>query len=171
MRVAFIGVALRSLFRGRGRTKTGGVGRMSEESWSKISGLERGPIQRDSLSDEQLERLDSIRLILVEVDEQSREQWIDSFKRELDPDSELTMWEGIAVTHYGFCEGRELTREQKKEVYGLMILRSGTTTEDVLGQVSLRSLTEAQAREAMDMFRVYPDRQLRLSDHNEEDTT
>lgn len=135
---------------------------MFKKPWRAVSNLKKGPQRRDSLSSDQLGRLKAIRKILVEVDHFSMDQWIDNFQREANPDSELTVWEGIALTHYNYCEGHELTLDQKKEVYGLLILRSGTSTEDVLAHAPLRSLTEMQAREAMDMFRVYPDRQLRL---------
>lgn len=133
---------------------------MFKTAWLALSSLKRGPHRLESLSDEQLDRLNAIRQILADVDMYSIEQWVDNFRRETNPDSELTVWEGIAVTHYNYCLGRQLTLDQKREVCGLLMVRAGTSTDDVLGHVPLRTLTETQAREAMDMFRVYPDRRL-----------
>ena len=57
--------------------------------WIDPSKIQSGPIQRDSLTDEQISRIKKLQQTFVEVDGQSLEKWIDNFKRDLDPDREI----------------------------------------------------------------------------------
>ena len=69
-------------------------------------------------------RVRKLQAVFVEVDGQPVEQWVDNFKRDLDPDHELDIWEMMAKAYTAYCSKRTLTPEAKKEVYKVVLLRS-----------------------------------------------
>lgn len=111
-----------------------------------IADLKPGPIQRDSLTDLQLERIEKIRISLSEVDTQSKEQWIENFKRDVNPDKELDVWERIVKAYIAFRNSKELNDEAKEESFKVLLLRSMLTPDDVLSQIKLNQLSESDAR-------------------------
>lgn len=116
-------------------------------------GLQKGPHQRENLSIEQLERLDRIRETLADVDDQSREEWIDNFKRDLNPDTEIAIWEHLAKSFQSYCSRNDLTKEARAEVLPILLLRSTSMTEDeILASVDLNHLTEEQIREIISLY-------------------
>lgn len=124
-----------------------------ETKWIDPSKLQPGPIQRDSLSTEQMNRIASLQKVFVEVDGQTIEQWADSFKRDLNPDDELAIWERMASSYSKYCDKHpQLTLDAKKEVYKVVILRSMASADDVLKRIELTILTEQDARELMSGF-------------------
>jgi hypothetical protein len=132
-----------------------GCGEKSEPKIEYINPaeLQKGPIQSESLSEEQLQRIDKLRQILAEVDTQTREQWIDNFKRDLNPDKEIAIWEQIAKTYQIYCSRNNLSQEAKSDVLGVILLRSMIMNEDeVLKSAKLKKLTEAQAKEVIKLY-------------------
>jgi hypothetical protein len=115
--------------------------------------LHKGPIQRENLSEEQLRKIDRIRQILAEIDPQTREQWIDNFKRDLNPDREIEIWEQIAKNYQTYCSKKNLSKEAKADVFGIVLLRSmGADESQVLKSVKLKKLTENQAKEVIALY-------------------
>ncbi|MDB2686737.1 hypothetical protein N9Y42_05955 [Mariniblastus sp.] len=124
-----------------------------EIKWIDPNKLQQGPIQRDSLTAEQMDRIAALRKVFVEIDGQTIDQWTDNFKRDLNPDSELAIWERIANAYSSYCDKHEkLTLETKKEVYKVALLRSMTSADEVIARLKLASLTEQDAREIMAGF-------------------
>lgn len=116
------------------------------------STVQLGPIQRDSLSPEQMERIRKLQAVFVEVDGMSVEQWVDNFKRDLDPDRELEIWEVMAKAYTSFCSTRTLSSEAKREVYKVVLLRSMASEQEVLQRLDLEILTKDDAIAVMRGF-------------------
>ena len=115
--------------------------------------LTPGPIQHEELSREQLERVAKLHRMFSEVDSSPLEKWIDNFKRELDPDSELALWERMASAYTGYCSRRNLSLEAKQDVYQVVLLRSTTPdAEKMLDYLNLKVLTPEEARDLMKSF-------------------
>lgn len=120
--------------------------------WVDPSTIQAGPIQRDSLTPDQMARIRKLQAVFVEVDGQSVEEWADGFKRDLNPDRELVIWERMGKAYTGYCSKRTLTPEAKKEVFRVVLLRSMASEEDVLGRLELKVLTKNEAIEIMRDF-------------------
>lgn len=120
--------------------------------WVDPSTIQPGPIRRESLTPEQMERVRRLQAVFVEVDGQSVAQWVDGFKRDLDPDRELDIWETMAKAYTVYCSKRTLSPEAKKEVYKIVLLRSMAPEKDVLGHLELKVLTRNEAVEVMRGF-------------------
>jgi len=115
--------------------------------------LKPGPIRHEELNREQLERIAKLHRIFSEVDSSPLEKWIDNFKRDLEPDSELALWERMAEAYTGYCSKRNLSLDAKQDVYQVLLLRSTTPdAEKVLEYLNLKMLTPAEARDVMKLF-------------------
>lgn len=115
--------------------------------------LKPGPIQHEELSREQLERIAKLHHIFSEVDSSPLEKWIDNFKRDMDPDSELALWERLAKVYTDYSSRRELSLDAKQDVYQIVLLRSTTPdAEKVLEYLNLKVLTPEEARDVMKLF-------------------
>jgi len=99
-----------------------------------------------------MERARKLQTVFVEVDGQSVEQWVDNFKRDLNPDRELDIWETMAKAYTAYCSKRTLSPEAKKEVYKVVLLRSMAPEKDVLERLELKVLTKEEAAAVMRGF-------------------
>ena len=121
-----------------------------ETQWIDPNEIQQGPIQRESLSAEQMERIRALQSVFVEIDGQTTEQWADNFKRDVNPDKELAIWERMANAYTSYCGKHEnLTLDTRKEVYKVILLRSMASPDDVIARLELAILTEQEAREIM----------------------
>lgn len=120
--------------------------------WLDPKTIQPGPIRRDALSDEQMARIRPLQATFAEVDGQTVEQWVDSFKRDVDPDQELRVWERMAKAYQAYCDGRKLSTETKKEVYRVVLLRSMASEQDVLERANLKELSREDAFAVMKGF-------------------
>lgn len=120
--------------------------------WVDADLIQSGPIRQESLTEEQLRRIHKVYDVFAEVDGQPLEVWIDNFKRDLDPDKELDIWERMAAAYSQYCEDRALSIEAKREVYGIVLLRSMASENDVLRHIELKILSTSDAKEIMKGF-------------------
>lgn len=124
--------------------------RTGETQWIDPNEIQQGPIQRDSLTAAQMQRITSLQKIFVEVDGQTVDQWADSFKRDLDPDRELAIWERMAAAYSRYCDKhQQLSLDAKNEVYKVVLLRSMASPSDVIARLDLKVLTQQDARDVM----------------------
>ncbi len=103
--------------------------------WAPVEGLRPGPLQHESLTAEQMERVRRIHQALRETDDSTLEKWVNDFRHDLDPDSEIHVWETIAAAHIAYCAGKELTQAAKKEALGVLILRSTMSEQQFLAEL------------------------------------
>ncbi len=115
----------------------------------ELASLKRGPLRRESLSDDQMARVRRFHATLAEVDGFTLEERVDHFKRDVHPDAEIEVCEAIAAAYERFCSSRELSADAKRDVYGLLLLRSMMPEEAVLKQAKLKALTEQDALELL----------------------
>ncbi len=127
--------------------------RTGEIQWIDPNELQQGPIKRDLLTAEQMKRITALQKVFVEIDKQTVDQWADNFKRDLNPDNELAIWERMASVYSRYCDKhQQLTLDAKQEVYKVVLLRSMASPDDVIARLELTILTEQDAREVMAEF-------------------
>jgi hypothetical protein len=125
--------------------------------WVDPSKLQLGPIQHAGLTDDQMKRIKRLQKAFGEVDPSPLEKWVDDFKRDSNPDNELKIWEGMATAYETFTASKNLTPDGKKDVFQVVLLRSGAADAEVLKHVKLKVLTENDAREIMALFVSKPE--------------
>jgi hypothetical protein len=114
--------------------------------------LKPGPVRRETLTDEQMARVRKVKEALKEVEFNPIEVWVDNFKRDVNPDAEIQIWENVAGAYAGYTGGKGLKQEAKEDVFTLLLLRSMMPAEDVLPRLKLKALTEEEAREVMELY-------------------
>ncbi len=140
----------------------GGCGRDSKSTepkaeWVDPNKLKAGPVRHASLTEEQMVRVRRIQKIFSEVDPSPLEKWVEDFKRDLNPERELGIWESMATAYEAFTTSKSLDLAAKREAFQLVLLRSGAPEEEVLKHLNLKVLTEKEAREIMALFATKPE--------------
>lgn len=133
--------------------------RKSDESQTQridLNKLTPGPIRHATLTEEQIGRVRRLQQTFSEVDPTPAEEWMEDFKRDLNPDRELEIWENMAAAYQAFTAAKSLALDAKMEVYQVVLLRSGASDEEVLKQLDLKVLSEKEAREIMIPFAAEP---------------
>ncbi|OYW31049.1 MAG: hypothetical protein B7Z47_02270 [Chthoniobacter sp. 12-60-6] len=124
--------------------------------WSQLGQFKPGPIRHEALTEKQLERVRYLQSVFREVDPTPIEKWIEDFQRDANPDREIVIWEGMAEPYKLFTTSRDLSLEEKKEAYRVVLMRSGAPDDEVLKHLDLKTLTEQDAKQIMALFTVAP---------------
>ncbi|MBL7911288.1 MAG: hypothetical protein JNJ41_09570 [Bacteroidia bacterium] len=127
-------------------------GKNKETTMMDPNEISPGPILADTLSSVQLKKIDYLYATFKEVDPTTKEKWIEDFKRDQDPDREIEIWEMMANAYNSYCKGKEISLDVKKEVFKLVLMRSGSTEEETLGHLTLDFLKPEEAKEIMKAY-------------------
>jgi hypothetical protein len=122
--------------------------------WVNPNQLKPGNIKHEQLTDAQIARIRKVQSVFAEVDPSSLDEWIDNFKRDAHPDRELFVWEKMANAYSRYVTGKDLSLEAKKDVFQVVLLRSGAAEDEVITHMNLQILTEKDAREIMKFYEV-----------------
>lgn len=98
-----------------------------------------------SLPDDLLDRIKATTDTFEIVDGLSYENAVDLYKRDLDPESNLVIWEEMARVYKNFCKSRCNTASERMDVYKALLLRSMFPDEEALArsQPKVISINEA----------------------------
>ena len=126
----------------------------------KTDEIKLGPVRRETLTQQQIERLRKLQVALAEVDDSPTEKWIHDFCYDANPDREIAVFEIVAEAYQAFCSARPCTLAQKKDAFGLLLDRSGSTYEDSLKNYKLRVLSIGEAKEVLSYYKMHLVQQL-----------
>jgi len=138
------------------QTQPGNKQNSGDLHWIDPGSVEPGPVRHPELSANQLERLRKIHRTLVEVDPSSFEKMVDDFKRDLDPEREILIWEQIASAYESYCSTTSLTLAEKRDVFRVLLIRSRAPEDEALKRLRLDVLTPAEARRVMRYYKWVP---------------
>jgi TIR domain-containing protein len=83
-----------------------------------LSALKPSPIQHEVLPPELTSRIRLIRASLLDVDAHSMSHWIDGFKRDSHPSTEIAFWERVASVYLEYSRMiQPMSNEQKQQIY------------------------------------------------------
>src|SRR5580658_2704500 len=91
--------------------------------------LKPGPIRHAELPLALVARIDYLRSTLHEVHPMSIEEWLDGFRRDANPESEVRWWERLTRWYRGYSDTRDLSAEQKKALFNV-VFRLGMELDD-----------------------------------------
>jgi hypothetical protein len=120
-----------------------------EVEWIDPNEIQSGPIRHDTLPDELLARIKRVHATFADVDGMPLDKWIDDFKRDGDPESNVRIWEDMEVAYNSFCKDRNLPLDTRKEVFKVVLFRSMAPDDEVLARVELKRLTRNEAKEIL----------------------
>ena len=120
--------------------------------WIDPNKVLAGPVRHEVLTDTQTARITALQRTFRDVDDSPIEKWIDDFKHDANVDRELSVYEAIAKAYVSYTGANPVSLEARREVYSLLLIRSGTTSEEALARTKLRALDERQAREVLRQY-------------------
>ncbi|MCU0709458.1 MAG: hypothetical protein MUF23_14305 [Pirellula sp.] len=115
-------------------------------TWIDPNEIQQGPTLHDDLPDELLDRIKAVHKTFSDVDGTPLEKWIDDFKRDLDPEGNIKIWEDMEVAYNSYCTNRELPLETRKEVFKIVLMRSMMPDAEVLARLDLKHVPANDVR-------------------------
>jgi len=119
--------------------------------------IQLGPIIHESLPDDLLRRIKLVTNVFESIDGISYEQSVGLYKRDLNPEANLSIYEEMAKAYNQFCENRCVSENEKLEAYRAVLLRSMFSTEETLNQLEFNSLSKAEAIELLQGYKLEPE--------------
>ena len=114
--------------------------------------LKPNAIQRDQLTEEQLRRTKKLHETFAEVDKSSLETWIDNFKRDMNSDNEIAIWERIAKNYTNYTSQKQLSLEAKDDAFQTLLMCSMSSDEETIKSLKLKVLSQDEARKLCKEF-------------------
>ena len=114
--------------------------------------LEKGPIRHESLPPDLAERIESIAEIFFDVLPGTPEEWIDDFRRDEHPETELAVWERLAESYLRSADPADPV-ERKRDVLKVLLscannspqVTALTAEAETLDHDEIRSICEGWA--------------------------
>jgi hypothetical protein len=125
---------------------------IKDSGWIDPNKIEKGPVMRDELTKEQLEKIDILLETFKEVDPTPKEQWIEDFKRDQNPDREIEIWLMMATAYNSFVKEKKPDLDTKKEVFQVVLLRSGASEEETLSHMHAKHLSTEDIKKIMKAY-------------------
>jgi len=117
-----------------------------KEYWADSAQLQQNEYQHEPFERKVKARIESIMASLSDVYPLSYQEWEDGFRRDQNPINEIIIWERIVSVYQSYAnQTPELAI--KSEIYSVVVTCSYSEPDQVLNQVSLKSLSEVKAKE------------------------
>ncbi|MEH2288326.1 hypothetical protein [Nostoc sp.] len=121
-----------------------------------INSIVSSPLGTSLLSDEQKARVEIIAEIFANIFRDNLDAWIMDFSRDHNPETEIYIWEHIATAFLKIEQVKFLSEEQKKEAFGILLMRSMTSASKVLEQFKLKTFSRKVAKEILREYKLEP---------------
>jgi len=118
-----------------------------------VRSLKAGQVRHESLSPEVLARIRYLHETFHDVDAISLDERCDGFRRDVDPNRELAVWERMARIYRVFCHAHTVSPELRKEAYSVLLMRSMTSEEEVRDRLPIECLSADQVEDLLAGFR------------------
>jgi hypothetical protein len=116
------------------------------EKRMKLEDLKPGPIRHETLPPDLLARVETLRLVLCDVYPMSSEEWRENLQRDLNPEREVSWWEGVAGCFTAVVARREFSSDQKHATFKIIFgLFAGSGAEDLTADIE--KLSESDMNE------------------------
>ena len=108
--------------------------------------LTRGPIWHEQLSPSLVARISYLRDALYEVHPQSLDEWLDAFRRDAHPESEVRWWERLTRCYLTYSITQDLNAQQEGAAFRI-IFKLGMGCQPEALDVDLATLPEGALEE------------------------
>ena len=118
--------------------------------------ISMGDYIHDSLPEALLIRIKATTDVFEPIDGISYEQAVDLYKRDIDPESNLVIWEEMVRAFQTFCLENCQSMEKKKEVYKVLLLTSMFPEDEVFNQLEPRILSPEDVKKINSLYTINP---------------
>jgi len=102
-----------------------------------VKNLKPSPIRSAELPPGLVLRVKTLRSVLTEVCPMTSEQWLDSLRRDLNPEKEVLWWERVAGCFTAFVAKRDFSPAQRQAVFKIIFgLCSGMREQDLAADLA-----------------------------------
>lgn len=115
-----------------------------------------GPIRHAQLDPALVKRIEAFEKVFGDLYPITHEQWLDGFKRDLNPEHEVLIWEEIARALKKFTAGRPLSKEVRTEAFSLLLLRTTLSAEVAMIRAKPNYLSVEDTRKVLDLYELPP---------------
>lgn len=119
------------------------------------SSIQPGPIRHERLDDALIARVRAFEPVLADIYSMSHEKWLEGFQRDLNPESEIAIWESIAAAWQRLPSLGTLTPDERKEAFGILLVRSGSDDVDST-LAGLKHLSRSRAETLLGFYTAPP---------------
>lgn len=130
-----------------------------DDSFTILVNLDRlvpSPIGTSNLTQQQKQRIEIIFNILRDVFNDNLKDHIDNFSRDIEPESEIMIWEQIAKTFLRLDKVIHLNNDKKKEAVSLLLSRSMMSTSKIMKNYKSDILSKKVAKEILRKYDTSP---------------
>ena len=118
--------------------------------------IQIGPVIHENLSEDLLIRIKKLSETFEVVDGVSYEESVDLYKRDLNPEANIVIYEEMARVYNEFCKHRCSTQAERMDVYRLVLLRSMFSSNDTINKVNLNVVTITEAQAILGNYKLKP---------------
>ena len=119
--------------------------------WADSNDLNPSKYQHPVFEGNRKRRVQTILSKLKEVYPQTYEEWEDGFRRDTNPDNEISIWERITSVYRKHSDNVS-SMELKKEIFRVALICSYSTPDVVLSQVGIEKLQKSDAEKIIRDF-------------------
>ncbi len=88
------------------------------------------------------------------VDGVSYEKAVDLYKRDIDPESNLVIFEEMARVYNLYCKGKCLSAAERSDVYKALLLRSMFNSEQALARFQPKAISISDAKNIISQYKL-----------------
>jgi hypothetical protein len=114
--------------------------------WANSNQLKQNSFQHPPFEGELKQKISNIQKALEAVNSQTYAEWEEGFRRDQNPQSEITIWEHIVNVYLKFSKNHE-DIAAKKEIYRVALLCSYSEPSLVLSQANVNVISSKLAQE------------------------
>lgn len=103
-----------------------------------------------------LDRIRATTDLFESIDEITYEKAVDLYRRDLNPEENLVLWEEMAKAYKSFCRTRCSSPAERMDVYRSLLLRSMFPEDQALARSELKALSPAESKEVMQLYGLPP---------------
>ncbi len=126
---------------------------------NKVVEIDPSEIQMNGYAHESLPRNLLVRIKATTdtfeiVDGLSYEKAVDLYKRDINPESNLVIWEEMARVYNKFCDSRCNTPAERMDVYRALLLRSMFPDEGAFSRLNPKVITASEAKDIISQYNL-----------------
>lgn len=121
-----------------------------------INSLRNAPLGTSTLTEDQLDRIQILKLQLSRLFPEKIQEMLDGFSRDRTPEREIRIWEHITKAYLTIEQVEFASEDLKNEAFILLLMRSGSSTDDVLSRIKLKHFTPKAAKKLLQAYEMRP---------------
>lgn len=116
--------------------------------------VQPGPYRHHELPPTLLKRIRATTDVFQQIDGLSYERAVDLYKRDVNPEENLVLWEEMVRSYTTFCKARCTTADERMDVYRALLLRSMFEEQEAVQRAQPMVLTAAEVRSVVKLYRL-----------------